>query len=115
MDDIDWQSLRHAYGSADDVPDRLLSLADGDDSAIGELFGNIYHQGSVYVATKTLATASTTAPFAAHTKMHQQSHFILILMPPGVPDSMPGARSPSRETARRPPESVGSSAVPRLA
>jgi len=51
MDDIDWQSLRHAYGSADDVPDRLLSLADGDDSAIGELLGNIYHQGSVYQAS----------------------------------------------------------------
>src|SRR5690349_15518101 len=45
LDDVDWRNLQHAYGGADDVPDLLLSLAEGDDSAIGELFGNIYHQG----------------------------------------------------------------------
>lgn len=51
LNDIDWHSLQHAYGAADDVPDQLLSLAAGDDSAIEELFGSIYHQGSVNEAT----------------------------------------------------------------
>jgi hypothetical protein len=51
LHDIDWRNLQHAYGSADDVPDQLLSLAAGDDSVLGDLFGNIYHQGSVYQAT----------------------------------------------------------------
>jgi hypothetical protein len=51
VDAIDWHALQHAYGSADDVPDQLYRLADGDDSSIGDLFGNIYHQGSLFEAT----------------------------------------------------------------
>lgn len=49
--DIDWRNLHHAYGSAEDVPDQLRSLAEGDDSVLWDLFGNIHHQGSVYEAT----------------------------------------------------------------
>jgi len=51
VDDIDWHKLQHAYGSADDVSDQLHRLADGDDSSIEDLFGNIYHQGSLFEAT----------------------------------------------------------------
>lgn len=55
LDDIDWASLTHAYGSASDVPALLRALATGNESsraaAIGELFGNIYHQGTVYSAS----------------------------------------------------------------
>lgn len=51
LDDIDWHELHHAFGRADDVPAILRSLSEGDPGAIGHLWGNIYHQGTVYPAT----------------------------------------------------------------
>src|SRR5688572_7894632 len=55
IDSIDWASLNHAYGSAEDVPGLLRQLTSDDDEkrqeAIYELFGNIWHQGTVYPAT----------------------------------------------------------------
>jgi hypothetical protein len=55
IDSINWASLRHAYGSAEDVPDLLRALASADKEkrkdAVYELFGNIWHQGTVYPAT----------------------------------------------------------------
>lgn len=55
LDAIEWATLTHAYGSADDVPDLLRDLASDDlaqrESALWHLYGNIYHQGTVYEAT----------------------------------------------------------------
>src|SRR4051812_1318860 len=57
LDEIDWSQLSHAYGPATDVPDLLRALAaseeshENDDDPIYELYGNIYHQGTVYEAT----------------------------------------------------------------
>ncbi len=55
LDRIDWSSLEHAYGPADDVPGRIRDLASDDattrDEARSELGGNIIHQGTVYAAT----------------------------------------------------------------
>ena len=54
LDAVDWRSLKHAYGPADDVPNTLKSLAEGKataEEAAGELWGNIWHQGTVYEAT----------------------------------------------------------------
>src|SRR5262245_2170965 len=55
LDKIDWSELAHAYGAADDVPDLLRSLASADsderENAFHELYGNIWHQGTVYAAT----------------------------------------------------------------
>jgi hypothetical protein len=55
LDKIDWSRLGHAYGSAEDVPDLLRQLASEDaderESAMYELHGNIWHQGTVYQAT----------------------------------------------------------------
>ncbi len=52
---VDWGALRHAYGVADDVPDLLRALASSDETqrveAVKALFGNIWHQGTVYPAT----------------------------------------------------------------
>ncbi len=52
---IPWKDLSHAYGAASDVPDLLKSLTSTDEKvcqeAIYELFGNIWHQGTVYEAT----------------------------------------------------------------
>ncbi|MCL2646693.1 MAG: hypothetical protein FWD61_06775 [Phycisphaerales bacterium] len=55
LDLIDWASLQHAYDSAVDVPDLLRDLASTNEekrkNAIYRLFGNIWHQGTVYPAT----------------------------------------------------------------
>lgn len=55
LDDVAWDALEHAYGPATDVPEVLRALVSGDDEladeAMYELFGNIWHQGSVYPAT----------------------------------------------------------------
>ncbi|PSL54053.1 hypothetical protein B0I31_107107 [Saccharothrix carnea] len=55
IDDVDWASLDHAYGSAEDVPQTLRHAVSEDDEVAGEalehLFGSIYHQGTLYSAT----------------------------------------------------------------
>ncbi len=53
LDDIDWGSLSHAYGEAGDVPEIIRSLLSPDaaEDAAYELYGNIWHQGTVYSAT----------------------------------------------------------------
>ncbi len=55
LDSIEWSALRHAYGAADDVPDLLRAVLSSDkavrDNAMYELYGNIWHQGTIYEAT----------------------------------------------------------------
>jgi len=55
LHDIDWSSMRHAYGSADEVPTLLLALrseeADERAQALGEFYGSVHHQGDVYPCT----------------------------------------------------------------
>src|SRR6185436_271404 len=54
LDDIPWQTLHHAYGTAEDVPGLLRALArsgEQQEQALYELFGNIWHQGTVYEAS----------------------------------------------------------------
>ncbi len=55
LDDIPWADLDHAYGKAGDVPGLIRDLVKTDgavaDAAIHALFGNIWHQGTVYPAS----------------------------------------------------------------
>src|SRR6266487_4698818 len=55
LDKINWSQLYHAYGAASDVPVLFRQLLSKDkaivDKAIYELFGNIWHQGTVYEAS----------------------------------------------------------------
>ncbi|HTM19538.1 MAG TPA: hypothetical protein VL172_03490, partial [Kofleriaceae bacterium] len=55
IDDIDWDELEHAYGSAGDIPGFLRDLASGDADKRGNarywLGANIVHQGSLYSAS----------------------------------------------------------------
>jgi hypothetical protein len=58
LDEVPWDLLNHAYGSAGDVPGLLRELIDADADSVAkeghplwELYGNIYHQGTVYPAT----------------------------------------------------------------
>jgi hypothetical protein len=55
LESAPWADLRHAHGSAGDVPEllRRLQSGTGDDAAkaLRELFESIWHQGTVYSAT----------------------------------------------------------------
>ncbi len=61
--EIPWAGLSHAYGPAEDVPGLLRAIASGAreavKSAVQELYGTIWHQGTVYEAT------SHAVPFLA--------------------------------------------------
>jgi hypothetical protein len=52
LDTIEWHKLQHAYGSAEDIPNLIRSLVSEDEKtrkkALGDLYFNIYHQGSIY-------------------------------------------------------------------
>lgn len=55
IDEVDWASLRHAYGSAEGVPGLLRALASADpaerQSALDGMYGAVHHQGDVYDST----------------------------------------------------------------
>lgn len=46
-----WRELSHAYGSADDVPDMLEALREGDDGRWPAIWSSLCHQTTVYTAT----------------------------------------------------------------
>ncbi|MFG1926237.1 hypothetical protein [Cryptosporangium sp. NPDC048952] len=52
---VDWSSLTHAYGTAEDVPRNIAALRSDDAEvryeALGELFNSIVHQGTRYPAS----------------------------------------------------------------
>ncbi|MEV6161530.1 PBS lyase [Streptomyces sp. NPDC052052] len=55
IDEVDWASMEHAYGPADDVPEMLRGLASADpverEAALDGLYGAVHHQGDVYACT----------------------------------------------------------------
>ncbi|WP_422928398.1 hypothetical protein [Singulisphaera sp. PoT] len=55
IEDIDWGSLKHAYGSAKHTPTHIVKLASDIPAdwleAIDALWATINHQGSIYSAT----------------------------------------------------------------
>jgi hypothetical protein len=54
LDEIGWASLSHAYGGAGDVPALLRQAGSAGDvagEAISELYGSLFHQGTVCPAT----------------------------------------------------------------
>jgi hypothetical protein len=75
LDRVPWSRLGHAYGAATDVPPLLRALVDPDqasaslraeaarhgrsvfDEVVWQLYGNVFHQGSVYTAS------ARTVPF----------------------------------------------------
>lgn len=73
LDAIDWTALTHAYGPATDLPALIRGLAaeslEEMDVALSDLFGNIWHQGTVYPAS------AAALPFLYE-----------LLDAPGVPD-----------------------------
>jgi hypothetical protein len=55
LDHVNWSRLGHAYGPADDIPGQIRALRSADaqerKTAVWELYGNIFHQGTRYEAT----------------------------------------------------------------
>ncbi|GLF94643.1 hypothetical protein SYYSPA8_10120 [Streptomyces yaizuensis] len=55
IDEVDWATLGHAYGPADDVPELLRGLASADaverEAALDGMYGAVHHQGDVYDST----------------------------------------------------------------
>ncbi|WP_393082065.1 hypothetical protein [Streptomyces sp. LN704] len=78
LDGVPWSALTHAYGSAEDVPELIRALYQGDmettDEAIYELYGNIHHQGTVYPAS------APAVPFLAHAVHHASGRREELLM-----------------------------------
>ncbi|MFI0967279.1 hypothetical protein ACH4S8_38720 [Streptomyces sp. NPDC021080] len=68
LDDVRWSDLDHAYGPAEDVPELIGALYEDDEEAaseaIHELYGTIYHQGTIYEAS------APAVPFLAHAVLH---------------------------------------------
>ncbi|MEU2264673.1 HEAT repeat domain-containing protein [Streptomyces sp. NPDC019645] len=57
LDDIDWASMEHAYGTAEEIPALLRALrspeAEERHKALDRFYGAVHHQGSVYPPTAT--------------------------------------------------------------
>ncbi len=55
IEEVDWASLGHAYGPADDVPALLRGLASADpaerEAGLDGMYGAVHHQGDVYDST----------------------------------------------------------------
>lgn len=82
IDDIDWASLRHAYGTARDVPGLLRGLASEDpaerETALDGMYGAVHHQGSVY--DSTLACVPFLLTLAAREKGQDRAGIIELLV-----------------------------------
>ena len=76
LDSPEWQNLKHAYGSASDIPELLRQLdtlpsADGNAEPWFSLWSGLAHQGDVYSASfaavphvvRVLATSPEVASF----------------------------------------------------
>ncbi|MGW4382190.1 hypothetical protein [Kitasatospora sp. NPDC004531] len=78
LDQVDWAALSHAYGSAEDVPELIRALYRPDpeavEEAVHELFGTVYHQGSVYPAS------GPAVAFLAHAARHGAGRRVDLLL-----------------------------------
>jgi hypothetical protein len=81
LEKIPWDTLQHAYGPAADVPRLIHDLAsDSYDvyiSALYGLYGNIYHQGSLYEATAYAVPFLTE--LAQCPEIHERHHLLKYL------------------------------------
>jgi HEAT repeat protein len=77
---VDWAGLSHAYGPATDTPDLLRQSASDDrelvESSLSDLYGSVFHQGTVYPATVAVV------PFLvelAHRANHERDGFVWLV------------------------------------
>jgi hypothetical protein len=89
LEDTDWVSLQHAYGSAQDTPPFLLQLLhdvpEEQAEALGMLEMSVLHQGSLYSAT---APAESPCQTPRHRWYETRWRF-------QVPETLSGRRPPT--------------------
>ncbi|KAM3097241.1 hypothetical protein ACKFKF_20625 [Phormidesmis sp. 146-12] len=55
LNSVRWNKLEHAYGKANDVPQLIRDLTSSSatvrEQALWALYGNLWHQGTVFEAT----------------------------------------------------------------
>ncbi|MFF8608460.1 HEAT repeat domain-containing protein [Streptomyces sp. NPDC015346] len=81
IEEVDWASLGHAYGPADDVPGLLHGLASPDPAereiALDGMYGAVHHQGDVY--DSTLACIPFLLELVADPKVQDRGGIIELL------------------------------------
>ncbi|MET9765317.1 HEAT repeat domain-containing protein [Streptomyces sp. NPDC006372] len=82
IDEVDWASLRHAYGSAGDVPGLLRGLASADpavrQTALDGMYGAVHHRGDVY--DSTLACVPFLLALADHEEVRDRAAVVELLV-----------------------------------
>jgi HEAT repeat protein len=82
IDEVDWASLRHAYGSAEDVPGLLRGLASADpaerETALDGMYGALHHQGGVY--DSTLASVPFLLALAVREEVRDRAGVVELLV-----------------------------------
>ncbi|MFJ9713562.1 HEAT repeat domain-containing protein [Streptomyces sp. NPDC101234] len=101
IDEVDWASLRHAHGSAADVPGLLRGLASADaaerEVALDGLYGSVHHQGNVY--DSTLACVPFLFALASRTEVEDRAAVVELLVSIGAESAGPLARAAVRAGA----------------
>ncbi|MFE8961589.1 HEAT repeat domain-containing protein [Streptomyces iakyrus] len=99
IDEVDWASLRHAYGSAEDVPGLLRGLASADpaerQTALDGMYGAVHHRGEVY--DSTLACVPILLALAVRPEVRDRAGVVELLVSIGDED---GARGDLAARAR---------------
>ncbi|MFE1326472.1 HEAT repeat domain-containing protein [Streptomyces sp. NPDC058735] len=99
IDEVDWASMRHAYGSAEDVPGLLRGLASADpaerQTALDGMYGAVHHRGDVYEAT--LACVPFLLALAGREEVRDRAGVVELLVSIG---DMEGARGDLAARAR---------------
>ncbi|SER67400.1 hypothetical protein SAMN04487983_102041 [Streptomyces sp. yr375] len=82
IDEIDWASLRHAYGSARDVPALLRGLASAEPgeraAALDRMYDAVHHEGKVY--DSTLACVPFLLALAADERVRERGGLVELLV-----------------------------------
>ncbi|KAB1979418.1 HEAT repeat domain-containing protein [Streptomyces triticiradicis] len=93
IDDVDWASMEHAYGSAADVPELLRGLASPlpqeRETALDGMYGAVHHQGDVY--DSTLASIPFLFALAGHAGLPDRGGIVELLASIGGSDDEEGA------------------------
>ncbi|GGQ25153.1 hypothetical protein BKA00_002522 [Actinomadura coerulea] len=113
LDDVDWSTLGHAYGSADDTPDILRALAANDEGwsdAVHEYFSAIVHQDTVYSATERtipfLVQIALSPSILPERRLELLRHLLYIASQNAWALSEPDGDSPGALTAQAVAEAV---------
>lgn len=95
IEDVDWASLTHAYGAADDVPGRIAALGSPDrstrDKGYAALYGSVFHQGTRYAASPYAARALISLAADPATPQRHRALALLASLAIGYDDAyLPG-------------------------